>query len=156
MQKNIIRKAKPEEAAVLSELALRSKGHWGYAQDFLERCRLELTYNKNQLRSSRYCVAVVEGDCHKIAGFYALHFLLDDQPELEALFIDPKYLGRGMGKQLLNAAKAAAKLRQATHISIQSDPFAEDFYLANGAVKVGETESNSVSGRFLPQLQICL
>jgi len=28
--------------------------------------------------------------------------------------------------------------------------------MANGAVKVGETESHSIPGRFLPLLEICL
>ncbi len=34
-----IRPAQPEEAALLSDLALRSKAHWWYDADFLASCR---------------------------------------------------------------------------------------------------------------------
>ena len=39
----IVRPARPEECAALSELCLRSKGWWGYDAAFLEACRDELT-----------------------------------------------------------------------------------------------------------------
>ena len=31
----VLRPARPEEAGLLSDLALRSKAHWGYPPDFL-------------------------------------------------------------------------------------------------------------------------
>lgn len=153
---NTIRFAKPEEVAVLSALALRSKGHWGYDLEFLASCKEELTYAWEQLVSPSYCFQVAELDGHTITGFFALNFLGSAHPELEALFIAPDFIGQGWGKQLLNAAIAVAKEHKAKSIKLQGDPFAEDFYLANGAVKVGETESNSIPGRFLPLLEICL
>ena len=33
-----IRNARPQEAEWLSELAVRSKGYWGYSPEFLEAC----------------------------------------------------------------------------------------------------------------------
>jgi hypothetical protein len=39
----LIRPARPDECELLSELALRSKGCWGYDAEFLEACRAELT-----------------------------------------------------------------------------------------------------------------
>lgn len=151
-----IRVAKPEEAAALSDLALRSKGYWGYDADFLASCKEELTYSAEQLVSRSYCFHVAELPSENIAGFFALNFLGDEYPELEALFIDPNFIGQGWGKYLLSAAIAVAKTHNAKSIKLQGDPFAEDFYLANGAVKVGETESLSIPGRFLPLLEICL
>ena len=156
MGKSLIRFAKPEEALLLSDLALRSKGYWGYDTDFLASCKQELTYQESQLKSPAYCFKVAELKGINITGFFALNFLSSDYPELEALFIDPDFIGQGWGKQLLNAAVAVAKEHKAKSIKIQGDPFALDFYLANGAVKVGETESNSILGRFLPLLEICL
>ena len=156
MTTSVIRFAKPEEALLLSGLALRSKGHWGYEPDFLAGCKEELTYNESQLLSPAYCFKLAELNGHNIAGFFALNFLGGDYPELEALFIEPDFIGQGWGKQLLIAAVAVAKEHNAKSIKLQSDPFAENFYLANGAVKVGETESQSISGRFLPLLEICL
>ena len=156
MAADIIRFAKSEEASELSELAMRSKGHWGYDADFLANCKEELTYNKSQLLSPEYCFKVVELNGHKIIGFFALNFLGSDHPELEALFVDPDFIGQGWGNNLLNAAIVVAKRHKAKSIKLQGDPFAADFYLANGAIKVGKTESHSIPGRFLPLLEICL
>ena len=39
----MIRPARPEEAAALSDLALRAKAHWGYDNAFLKAYRAELT-----------------------------------------------------------------------------------------------------------------
>lgn len=99
---------------------------------------------------------MAELDGHTIVGFFALNFLGSAHPELEALFIDPDFIGQGWGSYLLNAAISVAKTYQAKSIKLQSDPFAETFYLANGAVKIGEAESHSIPGRFLPLLEICL
>jgi hypothetical protein len=41
-----IRKARPDEAGELTELALRSKAHWGYDEAFMASCREELTVRK--------------------------------------------------------------------------------------------------------------
>ena len=38
----LVRPGHPGEAAILSDLALRSKSYWGYDADFLEACRDEL------------------------------------------------------------------------------------------------------------------
>ena len=152
----IIRIAKPEEASALSELALCSKRHWGYDADFLASCKEELTYTSEQLSSPSYCFQVAEIPSQDIAGFFALNFLDSEHPELEALFIDPNFIGQGWGNKLLNSAISVAKTHKAKSIKLQGDPFAEGFYLANGAVKVGETESLSIPGRFLPLLEICL
>jgi GNAT superfamily N-acetyltransferase len=154
--KRTLRFAKLEEASVLSDLALRSKGHWGYDADFLASCKQELTYNKSQLSSPTYCFKVAESDGHNITGFFALNFLGAEHLELEALFIDPDFIGQGWGKFLLNTAISYAKRHKAISIKLQGDPFAEDFYLANGAVKIGEIQSQSIPGRFLPLLEICL
>jgi GNAT superfamily N-acetyltransferase len=154
--KHSIRFAKLKEASVLSELALRSKGYWGYDTAFLASCRQELSYNEKQLSSPEYCFKVAELNSGVMTGFFALNWLGSDHPELEALFIDPAYIGQGWGKYLLNAAIVVAKTHHAKSIKLQADPFAEDFYRANGAVKVGQTESLSVPGRFLPLLEICL
>ena len=152
----VIRKAKPEEAKVLSELALRSKGYWGYDAKFLDGCKEELCYDKNQLLSADYCFKVAQLNNHQIVGFFALNFLGKTQVELEALFIAPEFIGQGWGIQLLNSALQVAKDHQAKSILIQSDPFAEAFYLANGACKIGESESQSMPKRFLPLLEISL
>lgn len=68
----------------------------------------------------------------------------------------PDYIGSGLGKLLIEAAKAHAKSLSMEALSIDADPNAEQFYIRIGAVKVGETPSESIPGRVLPQLLLNL
>ncbi len=144
----LLRPARPDEAALLSELALRSKGYWGYDARFLESCRAELTLTPHDLAEQRATVA--ERDA-RVAGFY----LLAGPPptaELRQMFVDPEYIGSGVGRRLWRHALYTAAGAGIRRITIDADPFAEAFYLAMGAVRTGEVASGSIPGRVLPQL----
>ena len=145
-----LRPALPGEAAGLSTLALRSKGHWGYDADFLEACRGELTLRDDELAVRRTLVAEVDG---APAGFGTLEGA-PPYGELGMLFVDPAAIGRGVGGALLGALVAAAREEGFVRLAIDADPHAEAFYLAHGAVRVGEIASGSVAGRVLPQLEL--
>jgi hypothetical protein len=41
-------------------------------------------------------------------------------------------------------------------VLIDADPFAEGFYLAMGAERIGEVASDALPGRMLPQLRVLL
>ncbi len=148
-----IRPAAPAEAAYLSDLALRSKAYWGYSEDFLESCRAELTVEPGRLAGGDHpCFMATLGS--DIAGFYSLGELSKETYELEALFVDPPYIGTGVGSALLRHAIDWLSSKSARRLVIQSDPQAGDFYLAAGARKTGEKESGSIPGRFLPMFEI--
>ena len=152
---NTIRVARPDEAGILSSLALRSKAHWGYSREFIESCRDELTYESDQIADDDYFFAIAESDS-MVAGFYALASISARQFELEALFVEPKYIGKGIGRTLLqNALKVVAE-RSGESILIQGDPNAEKFYLAAGAQQIGTRESGSIAGRSLPLFEILI
>jgi hypothetical protein len=53
----LIRSARATEADILTDLALRSKAHWGYDADFLEACRDELTVAAHEVARRRTTVA---------------------------------------------------------------------------------------------------
>lgn len=148
----LLRPARPGEAALLSDLALRSKGHWGYDADFLAACREELTLRDDELAGRRTTVAELDGT---VAGFVTL----EGEPpsgELGMLFVDPAAIGRGIGSSLLDHLLAGARASGFTLLTIDADPNAEAFYLAHGAVRVSAVPSGSVPGRLLPQLEIRL
>jgi GNAT superfamily N-acetyltransferase len=145
-----IRQARPEEAEALSELAIRSKGHWGYDAAFLASCRAELTFTADDLTSAQ--TFVVDGPSGPV-GFYRLVVRDDGVCELDDLFVDPTAIGSGVGKRLWAHAVAQSAAAGCTEITIQSDPFAEGFYRAMGARRIGESESGSVPGRMLPLLK---
>jgi N-acetylglutamate synthase-like GNAT family acetyltransferase len=144
-----IRPARVDEARLLSDLALRSKAHWGYSQEFIERCRAELTYSAEQILAEHMRFFVLER-AQRVVGFYALKRLSRIEIELEAMFVDPAFIGSGFGRRLMEHAKSVAASMGATQLTIQSDPYAERFYTAAGGVVTGTRESASIPGRYLP------
>lgn len=150
-----VRPAAAGEAPFLSDLASRSKAHWGYAPGFIEACRGELTYSAEQILDPQHFFAVAEV-AGELVGFYALEARPDAEFELGALFVEPKWIGCGLGRKLLDHARQIAAARGGRVLSIQADPNAVDFYSAAGAVVTGERESGSIPGRLLPTLSMNL
>jgi GNAT superfamily N-acetyltransferase len=150
-----IRPALSQEAAELSSLAVRSKAHWAYSDEFMESCRDELTYSPEEIASDYIEFRVIE-EGGRIAGFYALKQLSIAIYELDALYVDPLEIGKEYGSLLLDHAMSAAKERDVERLQIQSDPNAIEFYTKAGAVQIGTKESGSIAGRFLPLLEIDL
>jgi GNAT superfamily N-acetyltransferase len=74
------------------------------------------------------------------------------QGELEDLWLDPRFIGRGMGRTLLEHALGVAADLGFESLVIEGEPHAEGFYLAMGAVRIGSRRS--ASGRTLPLLRI--
>ena len=147
-----IRRPSIDQAAALSAIAFDSKAHWGYSREFMEQCRSELTVTKDAIESGMVEIAVVD---QKTAGFYKL---AGGPPtgELDMLFVHPDYMGLGLGRLLIEAAKTRAASLLMKDLVIDSDPNAEQFYLHMGAIKVGETPSESIPGRVLPKLLLHL
>lgn len=134
-----IRKAEPREAELLSTLAYESKAFWGYPIDFMEKARKYLCVTEEEIFKED--VYVLEKN-RKISGFYHCRFL-DEESELVWLFIHPSEIGKGLGKKLWSHILELAKIRGVKYFFIHSDPNAEKFYLANGAVSMG-TKSSKV------------
>ena len=148
-----IREAYPEEADFLSALALRSKAHWGYPQEFLDACRSELTVDATRIGTDDYrCFAALEGQ--SIVGFYTLDGMSADACELEALFVDPGHIGCGVGRILIEHAVRSLSERGVGRLLIQGDPHATEFYIAAGARQIGTRESASIPGRELPLFEL--
>lgn len=148
-----IRGARPEEAALLSALAFRSKAYWGYSTEFMEACREELSVSEAELRELSTFALEEDG---AVVGFYALEPVSEGAVELGALFVEPAAIGRGFGRELLAHASAEARRRGFAKLVIQSDPNAAAFYASAGARVVGEKESASIPGRRLPLLELAL
>ncbi|GAA3739631.1 GNAT family N-acetyltransferase [Leifsonia bigeumensis] len=168
-----IRQARADDAGRLSELALRSKAHWGYDAEFLEACRAELTVTAKQCAAGE--VSVAEGDGGEFAGFSRV---VSDasgsgraaglgrasdagtgagaevEGVLEALFVDPAFIGQGVGGRLLRHALARAAAMGLTSLVLDADPFAVPFYEHCGASIIGTAPSGSIAGRELPRMRI--
>lgn len=147
-----VRAGRPEEAAALTALALRSKAYWGYDEAFLAACRDELAVGPADVTARRTAVAERDGG---LLGFT----MLDGDPPVGALgmmFVDPDTIGQGVGRLLFEHARAQARRLRFGRLTIDADPNAEPFYTAMGAVRIGVTPSGSVPGRELPLLELDL
>lgn len=142
----MIRKAKKEDSKRLSDLAYKSKAYWGYSEEFLEKCKDDLTVTERYIES--HPVYVVE-ESDEVIGFYSLSIT---ERKLDALFIDPNYIGKGIGKLLWSHLLQQAKQLHIEDFTIDSDPYAEAFYLKMGAERIGEIQSTVFPERRLPLL----
>ena len=145
-----LRKPIINELPELSSLALRSKAYWGYDNEFIEVCREELSVRHEFLKKHEIFIAEID---NAIAGFYVLEEINARKTELTFLFIEPKFIKNGIGKRLFVHAVEIANLRKYESIIIQSDPFAEEFYLKMGSFKIGLKPSASIANRNLPLLE---
>lgn len=143
-----IRRARLGEAGSLSELALRSKAHWGYSAEFLDMVRELLTFTERDLVDD--LVYVLEQGREPV-GVYRV---IGNQPqgELSDLWLDPSFIGRSLGRRLFRHALDTAAGHGYQTLIIESDPNAEGFYTAMGAGRIGDR--HSPSGRILPLLRI--
>ena len=144
-----IRAAAPGESRFLSDLAMRSKAHWGYSRDFLEACRGPLTVTEAFVRE---CSVFVLEHEHRIAGFYGM-LRQGQDVALEFLFVEPTAIGKGIGRQLWQHAISTARHLKARYLLVDADPNAEQFYVEMGAERIGEVRSGVDPGRLLPLLR---
>jgi GNAT superfamily N-acetyltransferase len=148
----LIRPAQTEEAALLGDLALRSKAYWGYDEAFIAACREELTVRESEVERRRATVAQRDG---RILGFATLE---GEAPEgiLGMMFVDPDAIGRGIGRLLFEHVIATARKLGFVRVTIHADPNAEPFYQAMGAIRIGTTPSGSIPGRVIPLMAVTL
>jgi GNAT superfamily N-acetyltransferase len=145
----LIRPARLDEAEGLSALVMRAKAHWGYDAAFLEACRADLRVRGEQIAAGAVWVAELDGIPAGVLEFA----IMDGEAEVVACFVEPQTIGRGVGRALWRHAEALAMAAGAGTLGVDSDPFAEGFYLAMGAVRIGESPSGAIPGRLLPRLE---
>jgi GNAT superfamily N-acetyltransferase len=143
-----------DECSELTELAMRSKAHWGYDSEFMANVRADLEVIPEKFLPG-FHVYVLEMDKEMI-GFYSLRPEDSETVVLEDLFIEPKHIGRGFGKYLWDHSLMIAQSLGFRRVTLISDPYAEPFYAKQGAVRIGEIESNALAGRMLPLMEYVL
>ncbi|MFE3505066.1 GNAT family N-acetyltransferase [Kitasatospora sp. NPDC059146] len=145
-----IRSARPDEAELLTAIALRAKAYWGYDEAFMAACREELTLDAAAVERASTLVAEEGG---RVLGFAALNGA-PPSGELDLLYVEPDRIGRGVGRALFEEVRDRARALGLRRFTVDADPNAEPFYLAMGAVRIGSTPSGSIPGRELPLLAV--
>ena len=149
-----IRRAVAGDAGRLTEIAHAAKRHWGYPEAWIHRWSEQLTVTERTVEVQRVFLLEERGETH---GFYALSGTAP-VVELEHLWVDPPAMGRGLGRRLLDHARAEARASGARTIEIDSDPYAESFYERMGARRIGKTPApvDGEEERYLPRMALPL
>jgi ribosomal protein S18 acetylase RimI-like enzyme len=149
-----IRSAVSDDAGALTELAMRSKAHWGYDARFMALCRTELTMTATRMAEEE--IVVADGADGGLAGFASFVRKPDGTVEVMNCFVEPALIGTGIGHALMTELIARARAAGVAVAMVDSDPQAEGFYRRHGFRRVGEAPSGSIPGRVLPRLRLDL
>jgi len=76
--------------------------------------------------------------------------------ELEDLWLEPGWIGKGHGRYLFEHAAGVARSMNAGQLEWDAEPYALAFYQAMGAVVIGEVPSAAETGRMLPRMRLRL
>jgi GNAT superfamily N-acetyltransferase len=135
----------------LTEIAHDAKRYWGYPEHWIKHWQADLTITPEFIANNDVYVAEQEGE---LLGFYAL-IVRENKAELDHMWVAPKQVGSGVGKELFIHAMQRAAGQNVSEVQISSDPHAEGFYQKMGATRVGEVASE-IDGqpRILPRLRV--
>lgn len=146
----LIRAARTDEAGELSALAVRSKAHWPYPADFIDRFARSLALTPEVIEHNDVWVAERDG---VVCGFYTL-LHRGDVCILDDLWVDPGAIGSGAGRALFEHAAAGAATAGAEALEWDAEPYATGFYERMGGRRVGTADSPL--GRSLPVMRLRL
>lgn len=138
-----------EDSILLTNIALKSKGYWGYSNELINSWVNELTVTPKMIKELLVYKFIQN---QKTVGFYILNQPINKSIELEMLFVLPEFIGKGIGKKLLiHAFENALKLK-ASNLTLLADPNAEFFYKSQGFIIIDKKES-VIPNRFLLIMQ---
>ena len=140
-----LRRARPDEAERLSDIACQSKAHWGYPAEQVERWRgTFLSLTADYIAAHSVWAAVDGADCP--VAFAALE-RSSGGDVLEHLWVLPAFIGMGIGRCLFRQVAS-----ESPSFTFTSDPHADDFYRRMGARVIGATASD-YQGRWLTKFR---
>ena len=130
-----ILRARPDDAATLTEIAFTAKRHWGYPEQWIASWTHLLTVQPESIAEQETYTAYVDG---VPVGFYSLRRGLC-RMSLEHLWVLPEVMRRGVGRALFVHAVERVRASGCETLEIESDPNAAGFYEHMGAHRVATT-----------------
>ena len=132
---------------MLTALCVRSKAHWGYDAEFMRQSAQSLRVSSADIALGRVLVAVDGKD--RAIGVASV--IPDgESADLDLFFVDPAFMGHGVGRALFKAAVQTAYTFMAKTLTILADPNAAAFYERMGARFLRNAPSDAIPGRSLP------
>jgi GNAT superfamily N-acetyltransferase len=124
-----LRPLAPDDYERVRELTLESKAHWGYDREFVRRWAEGLSFERDRER----WVAELDGE---IVAWAALVPPVDGIAVLDDLWVDPAWIGRGLGGRLFRLAAGRAAELGAERLEWGAEPNAVGFYEKLGGRKL--------------------
>jgi GNAT superfamily N-acetyltransferase len=147
----LIRRARPGDGDELRRIAVAAKRHWGYDPEMFHDWPAPGDVDPAALAA--YESYVAEADGRPVA--WSLVLPRDDVMWLSDLWVDPDWMGRGVGSRLFAHAAEAARELGASALEWEADPHAVGFYEKMGGRHVRQSEP-SEWGRVLPVMRLDL
>lgn len=129
-----IRTALPTEQAALEALQWRASLNNPGDRDALMAHPNAIELPLDQIEGGGVFVAEELGS---VRGFAAIVRREDGNVELDALFVEPAYWRRGVGRALVEHCVFEAGASGATSLHVLGNPHAERFYRACGFIQIG-------------------
>jgi GNAT superfamily N-acetyltransferase len=144
-----IRPAIPGQAQVLTSIAIKAKGHWGYSEQQLAFWSSEsLSVSPEYVAANLVWVASVDS---QPVAFAALK-KEGAETILDHLWVLPERIGQGIGRELFLHLAQHLKGMDCREFLFTSDPHADGFYYKMGAEKIGDWHSG-FQGRVLTKFR---
>ncbi len=146
-----IRPAERDEGERLREIVSASKRHWGYDVEQVQQLAEQRDFSAEGLREKEYYVAASNGRAVAFASLIPQ----GDVCVLDDLWVEPDWIGKGVGSRLFGFAADRAKRLRARQLEWEAEPHAVGFYEKMGARYLRDSEP-SEWGRVLPVMGIDL
>jgi GNAT superfamily N-acetyltransferase len=143
-----IRRSVATDAARLNALMHASAAYQGQYSPILNG----YSVTEEQICSDQIYLAEHAG---RLIGFYSLTHVVE-APELDLLFVDDAFQGRGVGGLLMRHMRETARALGIRTIKIVAHPPAEGFYLRKGAQRIGTQEPSGRVGWSRPLLELVI
>ena len=133
----VIRPGRADEGPRLKEIAVASKGYWGYEQKQVREWADRGDFSPERLTEVIVFVAELDG---RSVGWSSL-IPQGKAAWLEDLWVEPRWIGQGIGGALFGHTAAHAQTLGATRLEWEAEPNALGFYKKMGAKHVRDSES---------------
>jgi GNAT superfamily N-acetyltransferase len=144
-----VREGRERDFTRLREIAIDAKAHWGYDRARVEDWALRGDFEPESLRARLLSVAEAEGEP---VGWAAL-IPRGEVGWLEDLWVEPAWIGLGVGRLLFEHVVEQARSLGARRLEWEAEPNAQGFYRHMGAAYRRDSEETEW-GRVLEVLSV--
>jgi len=157
-----IERAQDSDFETLTCIAFAAKKHWNYPDKYFEIWKDELTITKEYIEENIVFKAM---NSNIVVGFYSIvenktdllvnEIFVKKGFWLEHIFLRPEYHKMGIGRAMIEHAKAISKNNDISNLMIFSDPFAKGLYDKIGADFLYNSKS-SIPDRLIPVYKLVI